>query len=165
MANNRAAPQTSQQAQWFSVYKPTQGYWTRLGTAVGSGAFVLWGAHWLFEKLEVYRMTETGLFIQLGVPGAWIVAFGLMLYWLIGRNSKTVDFFIAVEGEMKKVNWSTKQEVIGATKVVMLFVLLVSMMLFVVDAIFMIFFRTIGVLKLGEIGSFTEIIRGLFGGG
>ena len=149
MANNKAISQTSSQAQWFAAYKPTQGYWTRLCTAIGAGAFVLWGAHWMFEKLEVYRTTSGGLYIQLAIPAAWLVIWGLLLYWLVGRKPRTVDFFVAVEGEMKKVNWSTKQEVIGATKVVMMFVFLVSSMLFIVDACFMVFFRWIGVLKLG----------------
>jgi len=162
MAGGRKITRSSQRGQWFSVYKPTQGYWTRLCTAVGAGTFVLWGAHWLFQKLEVYTTTQTGQLIQIGIPVLWIVIWGLALYWVLGRKAGTVDFFIAVEGEMKKVNWSTKQEVLGATKIVMMFVMLVGVMLFLVDAMFMLFFWSINVLKLGDMGDF---IRSVFGGG
>ena len=148
---NKTSTTNAEQAQWFSVYKPTQGYWTRLCTALGSAALVAWGAHWLFQKMEPYGTTPTGQYLQVGVTLLWIVAWALVLYWLIGRNARTVDFFVAVESEMKKVNWSSKQEVIGATKVVMLFVVLLSLMLFAVDILFMLFFSAIGVLR--EAGS------------
>ena len=48
---------------------------------------------------------------------------------------------------VKKVNWSTKREVIGSTKVVILFTFLMAAMLFAVDLIFQNFFNWIGVLK------------------
>jgi len=147
--------------QWFAVHKPTQGYWTRLCTAIGSGVLVVWGAKWLADKLSVYKTTPAGQIIQVVIPLAWLGAWGLLLYWLIGRSAKTVDFFVAVEGEMKKVNWSTKQEVIGATKVVIMFVALMSLMLFIVDTIFMTFFTEIGVLQIP--GGVVEILRNLIG--
>ena len=56
---------------------------------------------------------------------------------------KQVVLFLA-----RWVNWSKKQEVIGATKVVILFVILMSIMLFLVDSLFMLFFSEIGVLKV-----------------
>lgn len=145
---------------WFQVYKPTQGYWTRLGTAIGVGVLILWGAAWLFSRLEVYRSTEYGQYIQVGAAIAWILILGYLLYWLVGKKSQTVDFLIAVEGEMKKVNWSTWPEIVGATKVVILFTILTSIMLFIVDTIFMLFFSTIGVLKVTGMG---DIIKSLFG--
>ena len=42
----------------------------------------------------------------------------VLTYWVVGVNRKANDFFIATEGEMKKVNWSTRAEVIRSTKVV-----------------------------------------------
>ncbi len=145
---------------WFQVYKPTQGYWTRLGTAIGVGLLILWGAAWLFARLEVYRSTSYGQYIQVGASIAWILVWGYLLYWLVGKKPETVDFLIAVEGEMKKVNWSTWPEIVGATKVVILFTILTSAMLFVVDTVFMLFFSTIGVLKVTGMG---DIIKSLFG--
>jgi preprotein translocase SecE subunit len=45
------------------------------------------------------------------------------------------------------VSWSTKNEVVGSTKVVILFTLLLAALLFVVDLAFQGFFSMIGVLK------------------
>lgn len=143
--------------QWFRIYKPTQGYWTRLCTAIGAGLFVLWGASWLFGKLSVYRESVYGQYIQAGVSIAWILVWGYVLYWVLGRNAKAVDFFISVEGEMKKVNWSSRQEVTGATKVVIMFVALLSIMLVVMDTLFLTLFREIGVLKISS--GLGDIIR------
>ncbi|MCH9001912.1 MAG: preprotein translocase subunit SecE [Planctomycetes bacterium] len=54
---------------------------------------------------------------------------------------------IATEGEMKKVSWSSKEEVIGSTKVVIMFTFMLALFLFVVDMVFQQAFRLIGVLK------------------
>lgn len=145
MANNTQIVE-SREGQWFSVYKPTQGYWTRVLTAIAGAAIVLWGAHWLMARLEGFQGSTTEQVIRFGVPLTWIVVWGLLLYWAIGRNARAIDFFISVEGEMKKVNWSSRQEVIGATKVVLLFVVLFSVMLAVVDVAFAWFFKLIHVL-------------------
>jgi preprotein translocase SecE subunit len=65
---------------------------------------------------------------------------------------------IATEGEMKKVNWSTRREIIGSTKVVIVFTLLLTLVLFVVDMIFITFFGWIGVLR--EAPSVWEMLTG-----
>lgn len=148
MAANRTTTVSAQERQWFSIYKPTQGYWTRRCTAIGVGVMVLWGAEEIFTRLSVYGGTRYGLPLQAGSAVLWLAVCGALLYWIVGRKPTTVDFFIAVEGEMKKVNWSTRQEVIGATKVVMVFVVLMSAMLFVVDTAFMLFFKWIQVLRV-----------------
>ncbi len=61
---------------------------------------------------------------------------------------KAGDFMIATEGEMKKVNWSSKREVVGSTKVVIMFTLLMAMLLFVVDLVFQALFKALNVLKV-----------------
>ena len=48
---------------------------------------------------------------------------------------------------MKKVSWSSKREIMGSTKVVILFTLLMAFFLFLVDLLFQWFFSAIGVLK------------------
>jgi preprotein translocase SecE subunit len=64
----------------------------------------------------------------------------------VGRKSS--DFMIATEGEMKKVSWSRKREVIGSTKVVIMFTLLLALLLFFVDLVFQYIFSEVGVLKI-----------------
>jgi len=153
-----------EQGKWFQLYKPTQGYWTRMGTAIGGGGLILWGASWIFNRLEVYRGTEFGLYLQVISALIYIIGLGLLLYWVVGKNASTVDFFISVEGEMKKVNWSSWPEIVGATKVVILFVILMAIILFIVDTFFMLSFSQMGILKGPGFSSVLEGIGHFFKG-
>ena len=50
---------------------------------------------------------------------------------------------------MKKVNWTTRKELIGSTKVVIFFMILIAALLFVLDVLFGYFFHVIRVLEFG----------------
>jgi preprotein translocase SecE subunit len=79
-----------------------------------------------------------------------IIVFGLLGalgYWLIGSKPRSVDFLIATEGEMKKVNWSTRKEVVGSTTLVIGFTLFLALLCFVLDQFFAFFFQLIHVLE------------------
>ncbi len=128
---------------FFAVYKPGQGYYTRLGTAIGGGAVVVFGAHYLYGLLSGDNPA-----VKLGVPSILLAVLGVVLFWIAGSNRKTNDFFIATEGEMKKVSWSTKKEVIGSTKVVLAFTFLMAAFLFVVDGAFIVIFSSVDVLQM-----------------
>ncbi|MFH1416823.1 MAG: preprotein translocase subunit SecE [Planctomycetota bacterium] len=146
-----AAIQDGQRRGFFDIYKRGQGYNTRVWTATGMGVLVLWFAYFLHEKLLVVDMGTSTKLIQVGIPVAVILAFGLFGYWALAINHKICDFLIATEGEMKKVNWSTRKDIIGSTKVVVIVMLLMGALLFVVDLFFMFFFGAIGVLKTGGV--------------
>ncbi|MCZ6683440.1 MAG: preprotein translocase subunit SecE [Planctomycetota bacterium] len=128
---------------FFDVYKSGQGYHTRVGTGFVSGALVCWGAYALYEKLYMLDHRWLQVFIPVGV----IIAIGLFGYWILALNRKVCDFLIATEGEMKKVNWTSRAEIIGSTKVVIFMVVSMSSMLFIVDLFFMTIFGWAGVLK------------------
>ena len=68
---------------------------------------------------------------------------------LTGVKRGTCDFMNATEGEMKKVSWSSRNELIGSTKVVIAATIFLGGLLFVVDAAFIKFFQFIGVLRSG----------------
>lgn len=132
----------------FTSYKPEQGRGTRIGTMIGWGSLVAWGGYFLWEQLRIYEGVEGWrLLITPGIPILAFVILGGVLWWLVFAHRKTGDFMIATEGEMKKVNWSTRREVIGSTKVVILFTVLIASYLFAVDIVFQNIFRWIGVLK------------------
>jgi preprotein translocase subunit SecE len=57
------------------------------------------------------------------------------------------DFLIATDSEMKKVNWTSRKDLIGSTRVVIAFMFLIAFFLFAVDVIFGYFFYLIDVLK------------------
>jgi len=136
------------------IYKPGQGVYVRWGTAVGAGLIAAAFARFLYEQLALARND----WVRMLVP---VVALVLLLYGilrLVGQNRKMVDFLLATEGEMKKVNWSSRREVFGATRVVIVTVLLLGLLLFVVDVLFMFFFESIHVLRIG-------MLSRMFGGG
>jgi len=57
------------------------------------------------------------------------------------------DFLIATDSEMKKVNWTSKKELIGSTKVVIIFMFLIAFLLFAFDIVFGYIFYWLDVLK------------------
>ena len=132
----------------FSVYKSGQGYWTRMLSAVGAGVLVLSGAAWIWNELSVISDENNRLYIQAGVVVSIIAVFGGLLWWILNKPN-IVDFMIATESEMRKVNWPTRREIVGSTWVVICGTLLMALLLFVVDISFALLFRAIGVLEGG----------------
>ena len=128
------------------IYKSGQGYWTRTLSAIGAGMLVLAGALWLYSSI-VPRLIkgENQLYYQAGAALGVILVFGLMIYWLLNKP-RIVDFMIAVEAEMKKVNWPARKEIIGSTWVVICGTLMIAALLFVVNFIFGLLFLEIGIL-------------------
>jgi preprotein translocase subunit SecE len=138
------------------IYKPGQGYYTRIGTAVGAGVLIVAGGYFVFDQLGAV-LDQSQLYLRYGITVGFLLVMTILLYWVVGINRKANDFFIATEGEMKKVSWSSRKDVIRSTKVVITTVFLLAAMLFVVDIVFMLFFQAIGVLEGGG-------LSGLFGG-
>ncbi len=128
---------------FFDIYKPGQGYHTRVVSGFVLGALVCWGSYALYDKLSLLDNKTVQVFIPVGV----IIALGLAGYWALALKRSICEFLIATEGEMKKVNWTSRKEIIGSTKVVIFLVVAMSSMLFTVDLFFMSLFTGIGVLK------------------
>lgn len=130
------------------IYKQGQGYWVRLMSAIGFGLLMMMGVVWLWEQLSGVRIGEIEpVYIQGGVAIIVVTVFGFIGYQLIGRKPKLVDFMIATEGEMRKVNWSTKREVVGSTILVILLTIFIALFCQVADFIFSAFFLWIDVLQ------------------
>ena len=158
---SRPTPAPRPAGSGLKIYKPGQGYYTRLCTAIGAGIMIAWGAFFLREELEGFMTQGTPYFlpVQYGAAVGFILVMGALTYWVVGLNRKANDFFIATEGEMKKVNWSTRQEVVRSTKVVVVTVVLLGLFLFLADVLFMEFFSAIKVLQT------PSLLRRLFGQG
>jgi preprotein translocase SecE subunit len=138
------------------IYKPDQGYWTRTMSAVAVGVIALAGAAWFYQQLVGFN-----IYLRGGVAGGFMVIMAAAIYWVYGSNRKTVDFFIATEGELKKVNWSTRREIMGSTWVVVIVSLSIAAILFIVDIFFKELFSAIGILTGGSF--FLEFFKNLFG--
>ena len=131
----------------IGIYKQGQGYWVRLMSSIGFGLLILMGVDWLWNQLSGVQIgTIEPVFIQAGVSVIVVIVGGLIGYYLLGRKPKLVDFMIATEGEMRKVNWSTRREIVGSTVLVILLTLLTAVYCQIADLGFSAFFRWVGVL-------------------
>ncbi len=131
----------------FGIYKQGQGYWTRLMSAIGGGTLVLMGAAWLWQQMSILRLGPKTIYVQGGCTVVVFGFFGWLLSYLLCVQPKVADFLIATEGEMKKVNWSTRREIIGSTWVVIGLTFFIAVAIFVLDyLIFTPFFQWINVL-------------------
>jgi preprotein translocase subunit SecE len=140
-------PAPSKGDGFFTVYKKGQGYWTRIGTVAAAGVIAIYTATYLFDRFGGFT-THTRLAID-----AIFLAVYALLFFRITNRPNVVDFLIATDSEMKKVNWTTKAELIGSTKVVILFMLFIMIYLLVCDTIFGELFYGIGVLKVSPFHS------------
>ena len=61
-----------------------------------------------------------------------VIALSVLMMWMV-NNPNIADFMISAEGEMKKVNWSTRQEVMVSTVVVISVVIVLAVLLGVSD--------------------------------
>jgi preprotein translocase subunit SecE len=152
---------------FFSIYKKGQGYWTRMGTALGIGLVIALTTWFFYQQLPPWL---TPLFtpenptleqsraaaskartVTMVICAAMLSGFSL-LAWRLMNKPGNVDFLIATDGEMKKVNWTSRRELIGSTKVVIIFMFLIAFILFAIDIIFGYFFQLIRVLDTGPFG-------------
>jgi len=126
----------------LKIYKKGQGKYTRtttvavatflaVVTAVALSRFLLGGKY-------------VGIYLGYGIPVLLVLVVGLGTAWLVNRHS-TADFLIATEGEMKKVSWSSRKEVIGSTKVVIITTFVLAVVLFAVDVMFVFLFDALNI--------------------
>jgi preprotein translocase subunit SecE len=114
----------------FDIYKRGQGYYTRLYSALVMFVIVAFGCYALHEKLR-----GTNIWVETLVPAGLCVVFGLFIYWLMNKPN-FADFLISAEGEIKKVSWSSRKEIIASTFIVIFVVVSLTVMLFAADFIF-----------------------------
>jgi preprotein translocase subunit SecE len=116
----------------FSFYKSGQGKYTRIGSAGCGAAIVALGCLQLYRTLDA---VDLGLWVETMVPVVLFLVLSMLMMWLVNKPN-VADFMIASEGEMKKVNWSTKHEVVVSTVVVISVVVILAVLLGAADFIF-----------------------------
>lgn len=119
------------------IYKPGQGKYTRLGTGFSVGAIIIFGCYRLYQMLEA---ADVNLWPRSIVPVVICVGLGALMYWLLNKPA-VADFMIAAEGELKKVNWSSRKEVAVSTLIVIVVVFVMAALLGVTDVVFSMIFR------------------------
>ena len=125
----------------FGVYKPNQGRIVRqlsfLAIAILAG-------------LAAFELHRFRLFDQAfsGSRYVFLMIFGFLAMWFSYRvvnYSKFADFLIAVEAEMNKVSWPTKQELWRASLVVIFVIFAMAGMLYLFDIVWTLLFQAIGI--------------------
>ena len=129
----------------FGVYKPSQGRIVRqlsfLASAILSG----------LAAIELHRFR----FFDQAFPGSryvfLLIFLGIALWfsYRIVNYSRFADFLIAVEAEMNKVSWPTKQELWRATLVVIFVIFAMAGLLYLFDIVWTLVFQTIGIRYSG----------------
>ncbi|MCX5689256.1 MAG: preprotein translocase subunit SecE, partial [Planctomycetota bacterium] len=73
------------------------------------------------------------IYLQAGVSGLIVLVGCFFLYRLVGYSPPSVDFLVATDSEMKKVNWSTRQVIQDSTMVVIGATFLIAAYIFISD--------------------------------
>ena len=121
---------------FFTIYKKGQGYWTRMGTVAGILLIAGFTTFTLYEQIPpLFSTLETGRAVAAGICVGFLLGYAFIAWKLLNKPSH-VDFLIATDSEMKKVNWTSRRELIGSTKIVIIFMFFVAIFLFAVDTIF-----------------------------
>lgn len=140
----KAAESSSLLSEMFSarIYKKNQGRLARQLTAVALGLMIFYGCYSLAEgPLSPYSpFWHYGIPLLVAAVAAWAVY--RAVNW-----PKFADFLISVEAEMDKVSWASRQELIRATVVVIVTMLMLGVILFVYDLFWQSIFRWLGILQ------------------
>ena len=122
----------------LKIYKRTQGKNSRLWTAMTLMLIVAVGCWKLHLKLQV----QDNVWLHTLVPAAVCAMFAALIYWL-SNKPVIADFLIAAEGEIKKVSWSSRKEIVNSTVIVISVVAIMATGLGLVDLGFRLFFSEI----------------------
>lgn len=125
----------------FGLYKPNQGRVVRQ---------VTFFAILLLSGLAAYELHRFRLLSEM-FPGSryvfllGLIAVALWFAYRIVNYSKFADFLIAVEAEMNKVSWPTKDELWKASLVVMFVIFAMAAALFFFDLVWTKLFQVVGI--------------------
>ena len=121
----------------FDIYKPGQGKNTRLYSAFIMAVIVGLGCYQLYKQLAARNLN---MWVETLIPAGLFVGLSFLIF-MLSNKPKVADFMIAAEGEMKKVSWSSRQEIAVSTIVVIIVVIILAILLGATDLVFSEFFR------------------------
>ncbi len=125
----------------FGVYKRSQGRVTRQVTLATIAVIVLLAAWSLYG----YGLGQWAERTRYGLAGG-ILFGGLWLAYRLVNYPLFADFLIAVEAEMNKVSWPTKNELNRSSMVVLFVILALTALLFFFDVFWQAMFTRLGIL-------------------
>ncbi len=116
----------------FDMYKAGQGKNTRLFSGFSLAALVALGCWQLYQQLQVWNLNP---WIVTLVPVGLFAGLAIVIF-ILSNKHKVADFLISAEGEVKKVSWSSKQEIIASTLIVIIVVICMALLLGATDLSF-----------------------------
>jgi preprotein translocase subunit SecE len=127
----------------FGVYKRNQGRIARQITFSAIFIAIALGAWGMISSLEGRSF---GPAIHFGVPLV-VIAAGFWFSFRLVNYSKFADFLIAVEAEMNKVTWPSRDLLVRGSLVVIFVIFFMAFLLFGYDMLWKFLFRVLGVLR------------------
>lgn len=130
------------------MYKSGQGYWTRVMTVIAALVLIGLGAAWvwdIFLRFDYGGRIEP-IYVAAGAATLVFAVCAWLVYRWVAIKPATVDFLVATEAEMKKVNWSTRREIFGSTWVVLTITFAITMFVYLFDYTFFFLFVWMKVL-------------------
>ncbi|MFQ5956768.1 MAG: preprotein translocase subunit SecE [Candidatus Brocadiales bacterium] len=150
----------------MEVYKKNQGIHARLFLAGALGALACFASYAIYgtfiELPQLYPGAEVPL---VGIKLTWGFAFAAIflvicaaiigvlttgpetgLRTLDANSKKSVEFLIDTQGELQKVSWPTRTELVGSTGVVIILLVILGVYIFWVDWVITRIMRFIGFL-------------------
>ena len=122
----------------LKIYKRGQGKNSRLWTAVALLAIVVAGSWKLHLKLQA----QDNVWLETLLPALICSVFAAFIYW-VSNIPSVADFLIAAEGEIKKVSWSSRKEIVKSTMIVIFVVIVLASGIGLVDLGLWWFFDTV----------------------
>ncbi len=149
MAKQKAASQVSflQDLLHFGVYKRNQGKIVRQATFAAMAMTFLIGSWRLYAALDAAddQSWYAAPGMEYLLPGL-LLAIGTWVSFRLVNYPPFADFLVAVEAEMNKVSWPSRQELIRASLVVIFVMFFLAIILFTFDLIWQALFKLIGVI-------------------
>ncbi len=139
--SDKAAPGLGMWGELFAtgIYKPTQGKLARQLTALAICLIVGAGCWKLYQLGQLEGVARYAAPSVLFLVGAWV-----------GFRAVNIphfaDFLIAVEAEMNKVSWPSRDELTRASAVVIVLMAVLTVVLFAYDLIWRALLTAIGVI-------------------
>lgn len=133
----------------LTINKPGQGYWTRMLSAIGAGIMLAACLVWSWGELQgAISEDSTRTTVQTVVACVIGLGGGFLCFWIMNK-SRVVDFLIATESEMRKVNWPNKKELVGSTWVVICGTAFLAALLVFINVVFFKLFSMIDIIQAG----------------
>ncbi|HHT9129730.1 MAG TPA: preprotein translocase subunit SecE [Candidatus Brocadiaceae bacterium] len=151
---------------FFGVYRKGQGVYSRIVVGIALGILALFASISLYNVLidspNIGDNAKIPL-VDIGLTWGLISAFALFVFlgfliciFVIGLETgirpldsggkKTVEFLIDTQGELQKVSWPTRYEIVGSTTVVIVSVIVIGIFILGVDWFVSVIMGYIGVL-------------------